>query len=241
MRLRETSDNNRVVMIALHGLVTSRAEVDFFLRPLMWGFPLRGVRWVVPKAPVRPVTLLGGQPALAWYDLVNWDPQCKDEKGIDAAACAVSELVAAERKKGVPADRIVLAGFSQGGQLALHAGLQLGDSIGGVVSLSAALPFPEQIPGAEKAAPPIFMAHGLLDSVVPPTWGSDSARLLQSKGYDVSWQGYPIGHSVSWQELGDVAAWLEGRFAQPTAREALPKAAVSARRNERSEYAAQAV
>jgi phospholipase/carboxylesterase len=221
-------------MIALHGLVTSPAEVSFFLRPLMWGFPLKGVRWVVPKAPTRRVTLLGGQPALAWYDLVNWDPLCKDERGIDAAACVVSELVAAERKKGVPASRIFLAGFSQGGQLALHTGLQLGDSIGGVVALSAALPFPEQIPSAEKSAPPIFMAHGLLDSVVPSSWGSDSARLLEAKGYEVSWQGYPIGHTVSWQELGDVAAWLERRAPRRNARAALV--------NERSrEYAAQAV
>ena len=235
----QAADN--IVMIALHGLVTSRAEVDFFLRPLMWGFPLKGVRWVVPKAPVRPVTLLGGQPALAWYDLVNWDPLCKDSDGLDAAAAQVSQIVAAERASGVAASRIVLAGFSQGGQLALHAGLQLGDSIGGVVSLSGALPFPEQIPSAERHAPPVFMAHGLLDSVVPSSWGSDSARLLESKGYDVSWQAYPIGHTVSWQELGDVAAWLEARKQrQPVAHAAIAAAAVKSAGRSR-EYVAQSL
>jgi len=233
---------DNMVMIALHGLVTSRAEVDFFLRPLMWGFPVKGVRWVVPKAPLRPVTLLGGQPARAWYDLVNWDPLCKDAQGIEAATCAIEQIVLKEKANGVRAQQIVLAGFSQGGQLALHAGLRLRQSIGAVVSLSAALPFPDEIPAAEGAAPPIFMAHGLLDSVVPSSWGSDSARLLESKGYEVSWQGYPIGHSVSWQELGDVAAWLENRVAaKKTVRAATaPRAAVT--RNEASrEYAVQAV
>jgi phospholipase/carboxylesterase len=195
---------------------------------------VKGVRWVVPKAPLRPVTLLGGQPARAWYDLVNWDPQCKDAEGIEAATCAIEQIVEQEIANGVRARQIVLAGFSQGGQLALHAGLRLRGSIGAVVSLSAALPFPDEIPAAEGATPPIFMAHGLLDSVVPSSWGSDSARLLESKGYEVAWQGYPIGHSVSWQELGDVAAWLEGRVAKA--------ARPAPRRPERSrEYAAQAV
>jgi phospholipase/carboxylesterase len=232
-----------MVMIALHGLVTSKAEVDFFLRPLMWGFPVKGVRWVVPKAPLRPVTLLGGQPARAWYDLVNWDPQCKDADGIEAAACAVQQIVDKEKAKGVRPEQIVLAGFSQGGQLALHAGLRLHGSIGAVVSLSAALPFPDQIPSAEETAPPIFMAHGLLDSVVPSSWGSDSASLLESKGYQVSWRGYPIGHTVSWQELGDVAAWLESRVASRSAgRAAAAPRVASAQASERSrEYAAQAV
>jgi phospholipase/carboxylesterase len=103
----------------------------------------------------------------------------------------------------------VLAGFSQGGALALHAGLRLGHPIGGIVALSAALPAPAEIPAARPDAPPVFMAHGLLDAVVPSSWSGDSARLLEAKGYDVRCQGYPIGHTVSWQELGDIAAWLE--------------------------------
>jgi len=239
MRTQGTSAGSRMVMVALHGLVSSVAEVEFFLRPLIWGFPVKGVRWLVPKAPVRPVTLLGGQPARAWYDLHKWDdPQCKDEGGIEAAARAVEAMVEAERKSGVPAKKIVLAGFSQGGALALHAGLRLGNAIGGIVALSAALPFPEQIPDAGPSAPPVFLAHGLLDAVVPATWGADSARMLESKGYDVCWQGYPIGHSVSWQELGDVAAWLESRVLG-TERAAVTSAAKCSARSR--EYAAQAV
>ncbi len=244
MRTRATTANNRMVMVALHGLVTSVKEVDYFLRPLMWGFPVKGVRWLVPKAPLRPVTLLGGQPARAWYDLLNWDPLCKDAEGLEAATLAVERMVEAERSNGVPAKQIVLAGFSQGGQLALHAGLRLGNAIGGIVALSAALPFPDQIPEAGPGSPPVFMAHGLLDAVVPSTWGADSAGLLQSKGHNVSWQGYPIGHSVSWQELGDVAAWLESRVLAEPARASADRssAVVAAKRSVPSrEYAAQAV
>lgn len=241
MRTQGMATDNRMVMVALHGLVTSVAEVEFFLRPLIWGFPVKGVRWRVPKAPVRPVTLLGGQPARAWYDLHKWDdPRCKDEAGIEAATRAVFGMIEAERKNGVPAKKIVLAGFSQGGALALHAGLRLGNAIGGIVALSAALPFPDQTPDAGPGSPPVFLAHGLLDAVVPSTWSAGSARVLESKGYDVRWQGYPIGHSVSWQELGDVAAWLEGGVLADSTRAASPVRA--ARRSLRSrEYAAQAV
>jgi phospholipase/carboxylesterase len=212
-------------MVALHGLVTSLAEIEFFLRPLMLGFPLKGVQWRVPRAPLRPVTLLGGQAARAWYDLCDWDDQCcKDPAGLEAATRAVEQMVEAERCNGVRPERIVLAGFSQGGALALHAGLRLRQPIGGIVALSTALPAPAEIPAARPDSPPVFMAHGLLDAVVPSSWSGDSARLLETRGYDVRCQGYPIGHTVSWQELGDVAAWLEGRVLDDRRRRRAPLA-----------------
>jgi phospholipase/carboxylesterase len=245
MRTRVSANRDRIVIVALHGLVTSLAEIEFFLRPLMLGFPMKGIRWRVPRAPLRPVTLLAGQPARAWYDLCDWDDQqCKDEVGLQAATLAVEQMVEAERRNGVRAEQIVLAGFSQGGALALHAGLRLGYAIGGIVALSAALPAPAEIPAARPDSPPVFMAHGLLDAVVPSSWSGDSACLLEAQGYDVRCQGYPIGHTVSWQELGDVAAWLECRVLDEPRRGRTPLAALAGARA-RSEgsraYAAQAL
>jgi phospholipase/carboxylesterase len=226
--MRTGANRDRIVMVALHGLVTSLAEIEFFLRPLMLGFPLKGIRWRVPRAPLRPVTLLGGQPARAWYDLCDWDDQrCQDPAGLEAATRAVEQLVEDERRNGVRPEQIVLAGFSQGGALALHAGLRLGHSVGGIVALSTALPAPVEIPSARPDSPPVFMAHGLLDAVVPSSWSSDSARLLETRGYDVRCQGYPIGHTVSWQELGDVAAWLECRVLDEPRRGRTPFSALA--------------
>jgi phospholipase/carboxylesterase len=232
-------------MVALHGLVTSLAEIEFFLRPLMLGFPLKDIRWRVPRAPLRPVTLLGGQAARAWYDLRDWDDQrCQDPIGLEDATKAVEDMVEAERRSGVRPERIVLAGFSQGGALALHAGLRLRHPIGGIVALSTALPAPAEIPAARPDSPPVFMAHGLLDAVVPSSWSSDSARVLETRGYDVSSQGYPIGHTVSWQELGDVAAWLESRVLNDATPGRAPLAALAgarARSQSTPVYAAEAL
>jgi phospholipase/carboxylesterase len=202
----------RVLMIALHGLATSPADVERFSANANANrFPLRGVRWIFPKAPTRRITLLGGRSALAWYDIRAWDRSCMDEDGIEAACATVSDLISSQRKRGVPAQRIVLAGFSQGGVIALHAGLRLRGDIGGIVALSAALPFPQATPAAQPDSPPVFLGHGLLDTVVPFWMGLETARLLLSKGYRVHWRKYTIGHTLDERELSDIARWLDER------------------------------
>ena len=207
-----------VSMIALHGVAASTDEVDQFISPLVERFPTKGVHWVFPKAPCRPVTVLGGRPALAWYDVLAWDRSRMDSEGIEEATCSLNQILEAERLRGVPPERIVLAGFSQGGALALHAGLRLGAALGGIVALSSALPFLKGIPERQGACPPLFLAHGLFDTTIPFSVGQASARLLKLKGYDVQWQSYPIGHWISQTELSDVSRWLQSRvLSRPSA------------------------
>jgi len=198
-------------MIALHGLADSTAEVDQFVSPLVEDFPTSGVHWVFPRAPRRPVTLFGGRQAHAWYDVLARDRSRMDEVGLERATSSLVSLVESERARGVPAHRIVLAGFSQGGALALHAGLRLAGSVGGIVALSSAVPLLDAIPPRVATSPPLFLAHGFFDRVIPFSLGHESKRLLVSKGYDVEWRTYPTGHTLRRRQLADVADWLERR------------------------------
>jgi phospholipase/carboxylesterase len=200
-----------VSLIAVHGLADSAAQVDAFASYLVGAFPRAGVRWIFPKALPRPVTLYGGRSALAWFDVYACNRSRIDEEGIEEAAAGLARVIARERRRGVPAERIVLAGFSQGGTLALHAGLQRAGSIGGIIALSGALPFLERVPPPTSAPPPVFLAHGYFDTVVPYLLGRESKGALASRGYDVEWHGYPIGHWVIPRMLGDIASWLDRR------------------------------
>ena len=170
------------------------------------------VRWVFPHAPVRPVTINGGLRMRAWYDIVAIDRRApEDEDGIRESAEAVFGLVRRERERGIAADRIVLAGFSQGGAMALFAALRWPERLAGVVALSAYLPLAARV---EKEAHPanaaasVFMAHGTFDPVVPLPLGEGTRDLLRSGGYDVEWHEYPMPHSVCAQEVADLRAWL---------------------------------
>jgi phospholipase/carboxylesterase len=204
-----------VSLIALHGLAESSAEVDRFAKHLMEAFLARGVRWVFPKAAARPVTLYGGKRALAWFDVFACNRSRVDESGLEAAVESVASVIAEERRRGVPSTRIVLAGFSQGGTLALQAGLQQAGHIGGIIAISAVLPFLERIPAARGAPTPVFVGHGYFDRVVPFSLGRESRTTLRARGYDVEWHGYPVGHRLTPRMLGDIAGWLESRVLAP--------------------------
>jgi phospholipase/carboxylesterase len=201
-----------VSVIAVHGLADSAAEVDGFADYVVGAFPTAGVRWVFPKAPPRPVTLWGGRNALAWFDVYACNRSRVDENGIEEATAYLTRVISRERRRGVPPERIVLAGFSQGGTLALHAGLQRAGSIGGIIALSGALPFLERVPAPSPASPPLFLAHGYFDTVVPFSLGRESKATLASKGYEVEWHGYPVGHWVSPRMLSDIAGWIQCRI-----------------------------
>jgi phospholipase/carboxylesterase len=133
-----------VVMIALHGVAHSKSEVEQITAPLKRSFRLNGVRWVFPRAPWRRLTLLGGRPALAWYDLFDKDRSSIDREGLEAATSRLCERIASHAAER-DSRSIVLAGFSQGGALALHTALRMGASLAGVVAVSAALPSLEEI------------------------------------------------------------------------------------------------
>jgi phospholipase/carboxylesterase len=170
------------------------------------------VRWVFPHAPVRPVTINGGYRMRAWYDIVAIDrAAAEDEHGIRRSADAIGELVRRERERGIPAERIVLAGFSQGGAMALHTALRWPERLGGVVALSCYLPLAAHLAAEahpSNAAVPVFAAHGTMDPIVPSALGESSRDLLRSRGYDVEWREYPMPHSVCAAEIEDLRAFL---------------------------------
>lgn len=174
------------------------------------------VRFVFPNAPVRPVTINNGMSMRAWYDIAGVSIADKqDVEGIHASAAEVEALIARENGRGVPSDRIVVAGFSQGGAIALHTGLRHAELLAGIVALSCYLPLHDSL--ADEAAPantatPIFMAHGSQDPMVPVTLGRSSRDLLQQAGYAVDWREYPMQHQVCMPQIHDIGGWLASRL-----------------------------
>jgi phospholipase/carboxylesterase len=170
------------------------------------------VRFIFPHAPLLPVTINNGYVMPAWYDVRSLDlRQTEDETGIRASQQQVEALIRLEEARGIPASRIVLAGFSQGGAIALHTGLRHEAPLAGVLALSTYLPLPDTLD--TEASPtnahlPIFMAHGTVDSVIPVAQGIASRNRLQDHRYRVEWREYPMAHSVCPGEITDIGQWL---------------------------------
>jgi len=194
-----------------HDFVPIVAELDLPEAP--------SIRWVFPHAPVRPVTVNGGYRMRAWYDVIAMDPQApEDETGIRESARSVGSLIRAEREQGIPSDRICLAGFSQGGAVALFTALRWSERLAGVAALSCYLPLPTLLPAEAhpaNTAVPVFMAHGTADPVVPLQIGKAARDLLTAMGYDLAWHTYPMQHGVCPQEVGDLRKWLLGVLPGP--------------------------
>jgi len=174
------------------------------------------VRFIFPHAPMRPVTINGGYVMRAWYDIAHpsIDAQ-QDGQGIRASQQAIEALIAQEVARGITPDHIFLAGFSQGGAIALHTALRQAVPLAGVLALSCYLPLADSasneiLPGTRIT--PVFMAHGRSDTVVPYGLGAASRDALIKLGYAVEWHEYPMPHSVSEQELRDIEVWLSGRL-----------------------------
>jgi phospholipase/carboxylesterase len=169
-------------------------------------------RFVFPHAPVRPVTINGGHRMRAWYDIAGFDRRApQDETGIRASADALFALLRRERERGIPADRIVVAGFSQGGAMALFVAPRFPERLGGVIALSTYLPLGDALAAEahpKNAAVPVLMAHGSHDPVVPAAAGEASRDRLRALGYDVEWHAYPMAHSLCAPEVEDVRAFL---------------------------------
>jgi phospholipase/carboxylesterase len=170
------------------------------------------IRFVFPHAPVRPVTLNNGFRMRAWYDIAPGDITHRaDISGVRASQAQVEALVAREIGRGIAARRIVVAGFSQGGVIALHTGLRHAERLAGIVALSTYVVLPDLL--AREASPanrdvPIFMAHGTADPMVRLEWGEAGRRALVAAGYRVEWHTYPMPHSVVWEEVEAVSAFL---------------------------------
>lgn len=171
-----------------------------------------GVRFVFPHAPVRPVTINGGRRMRAWFDVAGFDRRApQDERGIRESAEAIGALVKRERERGIAASRILIAGFSQGGAMALFTALRWPERLGAIVALSTYLPLADAL-AAElhpaNAGVPVFLAHGELDPLLPQALGEASRDTLLSLGCPVDWHSYPMPHSVCPEEIADLRRFL---------------------------------
>ncbi|WP_426701557.1 alpha/beta hydrolase [Rhodanobacter sp. Col0626] len=212
----ETAAHPRFSVLWLHGLGADGNDFAPIVPELVdpaWP----ALRFVFPHAPVRPVTINNGMSMRAWYDIYGFDVHSRqDEAGIRSSIAAVEALIAREHERGVPSERIVLAGFSQGGAIALAAGLRHAEELAGIAVLSGYLPMSDALAAerhAANAAVPIFWGHGTSDPVVVVQRGIDSRDALQSLGYAVDWHTYPMAHSVCPQEIADLRDWLTRRLA----------------------------
>lgn len=199
-------------VIWMHGLGADAS--DFYSVVSQLGLPPeQAVRFVFPNAPRIPVTINMGMIMRAWYDVTGFERKDQDEPRIRQSATWIDEVVAREVDRGVDPGRIVLAGFSQGGAMALFAGLRQHESLAGLICLSGYLLLDEELESIVQDGgplPPIFQAHGTEDSVVPYATGLRSRDLLAVAGYVVEWREYPMGHQVCLEEIRDIGAWLIG-------------------------------
>ena len=216
----ETGKKPMASVIWMHGL---GADGNDFV-PIVHELDLTDVpalRFVFPPAPMQPVTINNGYVMRAWYDIKWGDLEGRskqaDEKGVRASQAAIVKLVEREITRGTTADNIVLAGFSQGGAIALQTGLRYPEKLAGIMALSTYLPLAERLADeatAENRKTPIFMAHGVQDAVVPYAMAARSRDILVEHAYDVEWHEYPMPHSVCLEEIGDIGVWLKRALAR---------------------------
>jgi len=207
----ETGRDPQATVIWLHGLGADGHDFEPIVPQLVQRADL-ALRFVFPHAPVRPVTLNGGYAMRAWYDILAIDRHAaEDANGIRASQTAINEWVRRENARGIGTSRIVLAGFSQGGAMALYAGTRYPERLAGIMGLSCyqvlAASFVAERAAANQSVP-VFLAHGTQDPVVPPALGFAACRQLQAAGYAVEWHAYSMPHSVCPEEVADIAAWL---------------------------------
>ena len=207
----ETGPNPVATIIWMHGLGADGHDFE----PIVPELVRRGerpLRFVFPHAPVRPVTLNNGYRMRAWYDIISIQRgAAQDEVGIRASHAIVEALIRRENERGIPTSKIVLAGFSQGGAMALYSGTRYPEKLAGVMGLSCYMLLESRFTAervAENHATPIFLGHGTQDPVVSPLLGEATRRMLEAEGYAVEWHAYPMPHSVCPQEVADIAAWL---------------------------------
>ena len=206
----ETAPAPDAAVLWLHGLGADGHDFEPLVPQLRLPPQLR-VRFVFPHAPVRPVTLNMGMRMRAWYDILQLGGGREDEAGIRESQALLEALIARERRRGVAAQRIVLAGFSQGGAVALHTGLRHAERLAGILALSTYLPLAGSLAPEHSAANlgvPLFMAHGRFDDIIPIERARQSRVALEGLGCKVEWREYAMPHAVCGEEIADIAAWL---------------------------------
>ena len=208
----ETKPNPDVAIIWMHGLGADGNDFVPLVRELdLSGLP--GIRFVFPHANSIPVTVNGGYVMRAWYDIMGSDiARREDEGGLRASQLQVEALIAREKARGIPASRIILAGFSQGCAMTLQTGLRHPEKLAGLLCLSGYLPLADKV-AAERSdsslSTPIFLVHGRGDGVIPIARAEQSRDALKSLGYQVEWHEYPMQHSLCQEEVDDIGVWLK--------------------------------
>jgi phospholipase/carboxylesterase len=207
----EPAASAKAAVIWLHGLGADGHDFEPIV-PHLQVDPALGVRFVFPHAPRRPVTINMGMVMPAWYDVRDLELRRDiDEVGVRESAAQIEALIQRERERGIAADRILLAGFSQGGAIALHAGLRHAHRLAGVVALSTYLVCGDSLPDEASATNrevPMFQAHGSRDPMVLPQFGEQTRDRLIELGYSVEWHAYPMGHEVHPDEIRDLGRWI---------------------------------
>jgi phospholipase/carboxylesterase len=203
-------------VIWMHGLGATNHDFDDVIPELNCGF----LRFVFPAAPVRPVTINAGMPMPSWYDILSFDdpPLREFEPDVRESAASVVTLIQRELDRGIPSHRIVLAGFSQGGAMALHIGVRETRPLAGILVLSGYMLLPDTFESERSphnGATPVFIGHGTQDPIVPLHLARKAASTLRSSGYSVETHDYPMGHSLCLPEVAHIRHWLEARFQTP--------------------------
>jgi len=211
----ETAAKPDAAVIWLHGLGADGHDFEALVPALSLQEGL-AVRFVFPHAPQRPVTINGGMPMRAWYDILEMTLERKvDMANIQESAQQVEDLIQDQISKGISADRIILAGFSQGGVIAYQVGLHTPHVLGGVMALSTYLVNSDKVPQAEfcpNGKTSFLIHHGSQDPVVAPTLGAQAQANLTSKGYSVTYQTYDMPHAVCPEQVQDISAWLNAQL-----------------------------
>ncbi len=208
-----TGENPVGSVIWLHGLGADGHDFEPIVPELRLPDELP-LRFVFPHAPVRPVTINGGMAMRAWYDILSLDAAGRaDAQGVRESTALLEALVRREMERGLDADRIVVAGFSQGGAIAINAVLHAQVRLAGLMALSTYLALPGELAGGVGHNDlPVFMAHGSFDPMIPMQWGRASADKLIEAGFSLEWHDYPMPHAVCPQEISDIRAWLLSLF-----------------------------
>ena len=209
----ETGPDPSFTIIWMHGLGADGHDFEPLVPELVdQGMP--ALRFVFPHAPVRPVTINNGYQMRAWYDIIGIDRRStEDFKGIAESADSIGGLIHREHARGITSDHILLAGFSQGGAMALHLATRHPDTFAGVIALSCYLPLGRELTKSRNSAnlsTPMFMAHGTQDPVVPCMLGEESRQLLEGAGFKPQWHTYPMPHALCEQEVADLRIFLRG-------------------------------
>ncbi len=212
----ETAENCQYSVIWLHGLGASGHDFEPIVPELHLPDTL-GIRFVFPHAPVRPISINGGAPMPGWYDITSLDfgSREQDVSGVQESAAYINALIEAELERGIPASNIILAGFSQGGAIALYTALTSTHKLAGIMALSTYLPIQDialPLITEHGKSLPVFMAHGQHDEVIQIQHAQQSRDILNDYGMSVEWHDYPMAHSVSGDEINDIAAWLKHQF-----------------------------